>query len=277
VQTTSSDASFPLPAQTGYNHDGRPSTAMMPPFQGVGSTSWTYLRGKWTVLPEDVFDPATCALRTAATNIITTQELSRRTGLYILDKTGKNNTLAVLTSSTFDQVNFMVQMPGNNPLLNPTSYPDPNNATATAAYGTAAWWEFQLLTATPGGVPMVCNDGTARTVTATDGGVCTHDPRVAVLGCDAQAHLTLTRARRIVCRHGNLPQRQDSCCRRPVLLPAQQHQPRRLHHRLQRQPALPALQGRPHHRAVLVLFAHPHRRCERHHLPAVAHPGAAPR
>jgi hypothetical protein len=130
---------------------------MMPPFQPVGANTWVYLRGKWTVTLEDVYDPVTCATRNSTT-ALTTAELSRRTGLNITDKSGKPGNLATMTSSTFDQVNFMVNMPGNNPI--PTSaYPNPNNATLMKLVGTSPWWEFQLLTASLGGHPMICNNG----------------------------------------------------------------------------------------------------------------------
>jgi hypothetical protein len=128
---------------TGFNNDGRPSTAMMPAFQPIGASNWVYLRGKWSVTLEDVYDPATCTVRTNATNVITTQELSKRTGLYILNKKGQNSTLFAETTSTWDQVNWMVQVPGNAPILNSfpgaTDYPNPSNAPARAAYGTAMW------------------------------------------------------------------------------------------------------------------------------------------
>ena len=146
---------------TAYNNDGRKATPMMKPFQPVGSTSWVYQRGKWSVAIEDVFNLTTCAPRGAADNIITTQWLSQRTGLTILDKAGKSNTLASLTSSTWDQVNWMVQMPGNAGFAAAygSTYPDPANATFTAMYGTAPWWEFQLLTASKGGEPSTCANG----------------------------------------------------------------------------------------------------------------------
>ena len=127
---------------TGYNHDGRKSTAFMKPFQPVGATNWVYQRGKFSVAMEDIYDPVTCAVRNATTNIITTAELSKRTGLTILDKSGNNNTLFALTTSTWDQVNWMVQMPGNTG-FGSLPYPDPNNATFFAIYGTSPWWEFQ--------------------------------------------------------------------------------------------------------------------------------------
>ena len=149
---------------TGYNRDGRKSTAMMPPFQPVGATTWTYQRGKFSVQLQDIYDPTTCAVLNATTNIINTAVLSQRTGLTILDKTGKNNTLfALLGTSTWDQVNWMVQMPGNTGFatsgFGTQVYPNPSNASFFAMYGSAPWWEFQLLTASKGAKPMTCANG----------------------------------------------------------------------------------------------------------------------
>ena len=143
---------------TGFNNDGRKSTPMMKPFQPVGATNWRYQAGKFSVQMEDIFNLTTCAQHAAADNIIDTVWLSQRTGLTILDKTGSNNTLAALTTSTWDQVNWMVQMPGNTG-FGALPYPDPSNATFFATYGTAPWWEFQLLTATKGGKPVTCANG----------------------------------------------------------------------------------------------------------------------